>query len=177
MRFVLFTAARISEVCAMRWGDLDRKNKVWHKPSVKSTRSGPRSQDLPLSDAATDILSGLPRWKDGAQNELVFPNGTGTGNLDNWDRFQKALHQTSQTQDWHRHDLRRTAATIMKALKVPTSTIVQILAHGDPLKHDGVGGAASHYLQTTRVLKDTRDPQEEALSHLATALAMIEAVA
>lgn len=174
MRFVIFTAARLSEVCVMRWDHIDRKNKVWHKPHVKSTRGGPRSQDLPLSDAAMDILRQLPRWKDGAMNELVFPNSTGTGELDNWDRFQKALHQTSQTHDWHRHDLRRTAATIMHSLKVPASTVVQILAHNEPLKHDGVGGAASHYLQTTRILNNIRDPQEEALSLLAVALAMIE---
>lgn len=174
MRFVLFTAARLSEVCEMRWGHLDRKNKVWHKPHVKSTRGGPRSQDLPLSDAAMEILKCLPRWQDGAKNEIVFPNGSGTGKLDNWDRFQKALDETSQTQGWHRHDLRRTAATIMKSLKVPASTVVQILAHNDPLKHDGVGGAAANYLQMTRVLNNTRDPQEEALALLAKALAMIE---
>lgn len=174
MRFVLFTAARLSEVCDMRWGHLDRRNKVWHKPEVKSTRGGPKSQDLPLSDAAMDILRSLPRWSNARSDEFVFPNGTGDGRLGNWDRFQTALNAASGTENWHRHDLRRTAATIMHSLKVPTSTVVQILAHNDPLKHDGVGGAASHYIQLTRVLNNTRNPQEEALSILATALKMIE---
>ncbi|WP_143081640.1 hypothetical protein [Thioclava dalianensis] len=52
--------------------------------------------------------------------------------------------------------------------------IAQTLSHSDPLKHDGVGGAASHYLQFTKVLTDTRDPQEEARAMLATALETVE---
>ena len=62
----------------------------------------------------------------------------------------------------------------MLSLKVPASTIEQILAHTDPFKGDNVGGAASHYLQLTRVLQNTRDPQEEALATLAEALVMVE---
>lgn len=174
MRFLLFTAARLEEMCAMRWREIDRVNRVWHKPSVKSTRGGPRSQDLPLSEAAMAILRQLPRWENAKPTELVFPNGTGEGELDNWTRYQNALHEETGTKDWHRHDLRRTSATIMLSLKVPASTIEHILAHADPLKGDNVGGAASHYLQLTRVLRNTRDPQEEALAALAEALEMIE---
>ena len=62
----------------------------------------------------------------------------------------------------------------MQALKVSASTIAQILSHSDPLKHNGVGGAASHYLQFTKVLTDTRDPQEEVLAMLGTALETVE---
>lgn len=174
MRFLLFTASRLEEVCSMRWGHLDRVNRVWHKPSVKSTKGGPRSQDLPLSDAAMAILRSLPRWENAKGTDLVFPNGSGKGELDNWTRYQKALHEETGTGGWHRHDLRRTAATIMMSLKVPASTIEHILAHADPLKADNVGGAASHYLQLTKVLRNTRDPQEEALATLAEALHLIE---
>lgn len=158
----------------MRWKEVDRVNRVWHKPSVKSTKGGPRSQDLPLSEAAVSILRQLPGWETAKPDQLVFPNGTGMGELDNWTRYQNALHEASGTADWHRHDLRRTAATIMHSLKVPASTIEQILAHADPLKGENVGGAASHYLRLTRILSNTRDPQEEALDTLATALEMIE---
>lgn len=58
----------------------------------------------------------------------------------------------------------------MHALKVPPSTVVLILAHSDSLKAENIGGAASHYLQITRVLQNTRKPQEEALDTLAKAL-------
>ena len=174
MRFMLFTAARLEEVCSMRWRDLDRTNAVWRKPSVKSTKGGPRGQALPLSDAAMDILRGLPGWKSAGPREQVFPNGKGSGPLDNWTRFQKALHEESGTAEWYRHDLRRTAATIMHSLKVPASTIEQILAHADPLRGEQVGASASHYIQLSRVLRNTKDPQEEALATLAEALSHIE---
>ena len=175
MRFILFTAARLEEVCAMRWRDIDRRNGVWHKPKVKSTKGGLRSQNLPLSGAAVDILRSLPGWasKDGAR--FVFPNSTGEGPLGNWNRFQQAIYAATDTRDWHRHDLRRTAATLMHSLKVPVSTIEHILARTQPLRAENAGGAASHYLQLTQIMTNTRDPQEEALSILAEALERIEA--
>ncbi|SEO00875.1 protein of unknown function [Pseudorhodobacter antarcticus] len=173
MRFLLYTAARLEEVCTMRWDEIGRANGVWHKPSVKSTKGGPRSQDLPLSEAAMSLLRQLPGWENAKSGELVFPNATGKGELGNWSRYQTALHEATGTTDWHRHDLRRTGATIMLSLKVPASTIEQILAHTNPLKGDNVGGTASHYLQIARVLQNTRDPQEEALATLAEALDMI----
>ena len=174
MRFMLLTAARLDEVCSMRWLELDRTNRVWRKPNVKSTRGGPRSQALPLSSAAYALLSSLPGWSKSKPDELVFPNGSGSKPLDNWTRFQRALHRVTGTSDWHRHDLRRTAATIMHSLKVSAPTIEQILAHADPLRSERVGAAASHYIQLSRVLSNARDPQEEALSILAEALAYIE---
>ncbi|MEZ5887877.1 MAG: hypothetical protein R3D56_13505 [Paracoccaceae bacterium] len=62
----------------------------------------------------------------------------------------------------------------MHALKVPVSTIDQILGHNDPLKREHVSGAASHYLRLGKVMKKIRDPQEEALSELAAALESLE---
>jgi integrase len=174
MRFLLYTAARLEEMCAMRWRDIDRTNCVWRKPNVKSTKGGPRKQDLPLSEAAMSILRQLPRWAAAAGNEIVFPNGSGNGLLGNWDRFQSALHEATGTSGWHRHDLRRTATTIMLSLKVPPSTIAQIMAHKDPFKGDNVGGAASQYLKLTKVLSSSIDPQAEALTTLANALEHIE---
>ncbi len=118
VRFLLYTAARLSEVCTMRWRHIDRSNNVWHKPAVKSTRGKARSQDLPLSEKAIGILRLLPGWQDGEPDQLVFPNSKGEGSLGNWTRFQGALHTSSGTTDWHRHDLRRTAATIMHSLSL-----------------------------------------------------------
>ncbi|MCW1918024.1 integrase family protein [Rhodobacter sp. KR11] len=176
MRFTLLTAARLEEVCSMQWGHFDRQNKVWFKPSVKTTRGTARSQHLPLSDAAVDVLRSLPGWTTAGPRDLVFPNATGQGALGNWDRFQKKLDIASGTSGWHRHDLRRTAASIMHAMKVPASVIAQIMAHAEPLKHAGVGGATGHYIQLTRVLTNQRDPQEEALDKLAEALEQIASV-
>lgn len=169
MRFMLLTAARREEVENMRWRDLDPINGVWRKPQIKSTRGGQRGQSLPISAAILDLLVRLPGHGAGNPDAFVFPNSKG-GQLDNWQRLQEALYRVTGTSGWHRHDLRRTASTIMQALKVPASTIDQILGHTDPLRRENVSGAASHYLRVTRIMKDIRDPQEEALSELATAL-------
>ena len=172
MRFMLLTAARREEVETMKWRDLDLGNGVWRKPRVKSTRGGPRGQSLPLSQATIDLLSELPGHAARKPDSYVFPNSKG-GKLDNWQRLQDAVYRVSETSRWHRHDLRRTASTIMQALKVPASTIDQILGHTNPLKRENVSAAASHYLRLTRVMKDIRDPQEEALSELAAAIALL----
>jgi hypothetical protein len=58
----------------------------------------------------------------------------------------------------------------MEALKVPLSTIDQILGHTNPLKRENLSGAASHYIRLGKTLKSIRDPQEVALSDLAAAL-------
>lgn len=166
MRFMLLTAARREEVENMKWRDLDLANSVWRKPRIKSTRGGPRGQSLPLPDAVMAFLERLPGYSLTHPDAYVFPNSRG-GQLDNWQRLQNALYRVSGTSGWHRHDLRRTAATIMQALKVPASTIDQILGHTNPLKRENVSGAASHYLRLTKVLTNIRDPQEEALSDLA----------
>ena len=139
---------------------------------MKSTKGGARSQDLPLSMAALDILKSLPATAAKTPAAYVFPNANG-GPLGNWTRFQMVLEKISGTADWHRHDLRRTAATIIKSLKVSPSTIEPILAHTDPLRSEGVGGSASHDMSLAKVLTNLRDHQEEALSVLEDALEMI----
>ncbi len=61
----------------------------------------------------------------------------------------------------------------MKELKVSLSVIDRMLAHSDPLRAENVGASASHYLHVTMIMRDTRDPQEQALSTLAEALQFI----
>lgn len=172
-RFILYTAARLNEVASMRWQDLDRLNGVWRKPVVKATRGPSRGQSLPLSGAALDILRSLPGWSDAKPTDLVFPNSTG-GKLGNLTRFQKALCEATGTRDWHRHDLRRTASTLMYSLKISAFVVDQILAHTDPLKREGVSASAHVYIKLMKMMTNQRDPQEEALSILAEALEMIE---
>lgn len=173
MRFMLLTAARREEVVAMRRRDVDLGNRVWRKPHVKSTRGAPRGQTLPLSDAALELLVALPHFPGARPDALVFPNSTG-GKLGNWQRFQDAVYRASGTSGWHRHDLRRTAATLMQSIGVPVFVVDHILAHANPLRREQLSGAASAYLRLTTVLKNARDPQAEALDRLAEVLAMIE---
>jgi integrase len=173
LRFLLLTAARREEMVSMRWRDVDFSNGVWTKPNVKSTRGGPRKGMLPLSEAAIKLLKSLPQFGTVSPDDLVFPNTTG-GALGNWTRFQQMLERASGTSGWHRHDLRRTAATIMMALEIPVSTIDRILGHTNPLRRENVSGAAGTYMRLSGVLKGRTDPQAAALNALAAALASIE---
>jgi integrase len=173
MRFMLLTAARREEVVEMRRQDIDLVNGIWNKSKIKSTRGSPRRQALPLSEAALDVIKALPHIDTMASDDLLFPNTAG-GKLGNWDRFQTMVERASGTSDWHRHDLRRTAATIMLALEIPVSTIDRIIGHTDPLKRENVSGAAGAYMRVTRVLRGRVDPQVAALNALAEALGEIE---
>lgn len=173
-RFLLYTAARLEEMATMKWRDFDRRNGVWRKPSIKSTKGGPRSQDLPLSEAAIAILRSLPGWETSEPDDYVFPNTTGNGPLGNWTRFQANLCEATGTSGWHRHDLRRTASTLMYEFEVPPSTVEQILGHKDPFRSQNLGGSVSHYIQLTKIMRDQRNPQAEALDTLASALQLIE---
>lgn len=169
LRFLLLTAARRSELVNMKWGHFRETSGVWHKPYVKTISGPPKMQNLPLSDAAIELLRGLPNYEDRKPDDLVFPNAEG-GGLDNWQRITSAVHRVSGTSDWHRHDLRRTAATIMKLLGVSPRVIDEILAHKPSNKDEGSSTALENYLATTHLLEHVIDPQKAALDKLAEAL-------
>lgn len=173
MRFLLLTAARREEAVELRRRDVDDRSGVWSKSRVKSTRGGPRKQSLPLSKAALDLLHGLPHFATAAPGDFLFPNTVGRP-LGNWDRFQTMIETASGTSGWHRHDLRRTASSLMLALGIPVSTIDRIIGHGDPLRRENVSGAAATYMRVTTALKGRQDPQVAALNTLAEALSEIE---
>src|SRR6476620_8156781 len=63
--------------------------------------------------------------------ELVFSNAQG-GKLDNWDRWSKYIFRQTGTNDWTRHDLRRTCATLAGDLNVAPHIISVVLGHKTP---------------------------------------------
>ena len=80
---------------------------------------------IPLSRQATALLDCRQR---GAPNLLVFPSERGEV-LSNWDRETKRLNRLSKTAGWHRHDLRRTVATILGDLGFPPHVVSVVLGH------------------------------------------------
>ena len=121
LRFLILTLLRIEEVEAARRKDFDLRARSWTK-TVKTRRkpcshgSAKRRQvTIPLSEDAVALLRSLPSFVEGYPDDFVFPSSN-RGRLCNWDRTQETLHKASGTSNWHRHDLRRTAATILKQL-------------------------------------------------------------
>ncbi|MGP6089501.1 tyrosine-type recombinase/integrase [Antarctobacter jejuensis] len=169
MRFLLLTLARREEVASARWGDIDFANGVWVKHEVKDTTGKRRSQRLPLSNAALELLRSLPGYMKRDGEAFVFPNRNG-GKLDNWNRIAEQIQKGSKTSGWTRHDLRRTGATLLEELQVPVQTIEAILDHSNRFANAGVSGSAGHYMVATRILNEVEDPKLVALNKLSAAL-------
>lgn len=125
MYFVLLTLARREEAAKARWRDINFGRRTW---TINETKTG-ELHVIPLPSQAVDLLNRL--YGDGAPAEaLVFSTRTG-GSLSNWDRETKALQQITGTSDWHRHDLRRTAATVLGNLGEFPDIIEAALNHAD----------------------------------------------
>ena len=58
----------------------------------------------------------------------MFPSARG-GPLSNWDRETKKLQEASGTSGWHRHDLRRTVATMLGDLGIAPHVVSVVLGH------------------------------------------------
>jgi integrase len=122
LRFLLLTAARRSEVAQARWRDVDMATGVWTIPVTKNRKP----HAVPLSRQALALLEAL-RPADASGDALIF-SATGRP-LDGWDRATKAIQGRSATEGWTRHDLRRTAATMMGEAGVEPHVIEAALNH------------------------------------------------
>ncbi|MEI4486669.1 integrase family protein [Frigidibacter sp. MR17.14] len=166
LMFILLTGARLREVCAARWRHIDADAKTWFKPRVKSVQGGPRTQMLPVPDAVLRLLDAIPDHLGRDPDDLIFPSLAGT-ELDNWERITGAIMRESGTADWHRHDLRRTAATIMRAAGVELSTIDRIIGHRTNHRREESSRAIDAYLSDIDLSGIAEDPQRVALEKLA----------
>jgi integrase len=107
MRFMLLTLTRRQEAALARWGHVDLAAGTWTIPETKNGEP----HTVPLSRQAIDLLRTI-RPADAKRTDLVFRTNTGAPLL-NWDRETKTIQAASGTADWHRHDLRRTGATML----------------------------------------------------------------
>lgn len=126
-RMILLTGQRLGEVSGMRWSDLDLARGEWHQPTNKADRP----HTVPLSAEALAIVRAQPRRPGVA---YVFTTATG-GHLDrrsgNWTRWTEAYAERSGVTGWSRHDLRRTAATLLASLKVERTVVELLLNHSE----------------------------------------------
>jgi integrase len=121
MRWLLWTGCRLSEAAGMTWGEI--KGDLWTIPALRSKNG--RERSIPLARQAVGLLQ---MRQLGQAQELVFPSKRG-GMLSNWDRETKKLQAISGTADWHRHDLRRTVATMLGNLGLAPHVIAVVLGH------------------------------------------------
>ncbi len=101
---------------------------------------------IPLSRQACELLAALgPGDPDG----FIFTGRNGA-KLQNWRRWQAAINERSGTAGWHRHDLRRSAATILGEAGIPPHIVEIVLGHAEP--HSQLAGVynKSRYLSEHR---------------------------
>jgi integrase len=123
LRFMLLTLARRDEVCGARWRDVNLKAGTWTIPETKNGEP----HVVPLSTQAIELLrERMP--EEVKPHVFVFATATGS-QLGNWDRVTKGIQAKTSTADWHRHDLRRTGATMLGELGVLPDIVEAVLNH------------------------------------------------
>ena len=110
---------------AAKWQDVNLAANTW---TLQATKNGTQHV-IPLSRQAGALLRGLqPAQAD--PEGLVFSN-SGGGALSAWDEATDTIQAASSTEGWQRHDLRRTAATLMGEMGVAAHVIESALNHAD----------------------------------------------
>jgi integrase len=123
LRFLLLTAARLNEAGSARWGDVDLNTATW---TIRETKNK-QIHVVPLSRQALTLLRSI-KPKNAAATARIFATKSGAA-LGNWDRTGKHFMEASGVENWHRHDLRRTAATLTADLGVLPDIVEAMLNH------------------------------------------------
>ena len=133
VRLLILTGQRREEIGSLRWNEVDFERGLIVLAPARTKNK--RLHELPLSPLARAIIKRQPRRRD-----LVF--GMGKGGFSGWSDSKARLdqrmhvvrreadHKAKPMPDWHLHDLRRTAATVMAdKLGVLPHIIEAILNH------------------------------------------------
>ncbi len=118
----LQTGARRSELCGLRWVDLDMRART---VSFPKTKNGDQ-RVIPMTDELRDMLQTLPRPLD--QNTRVLPDLAPDAITIAFRRLTEQLKLSNLTF----HDLRHDVASTLTMAGVPQRSIMAILGHRDP---------------------------------------------
>jgi integrase len=141
IRLLLLTGARRNEIGKLTWSEIDfKRGMIVLGPERTKNR---RQFELPLSTQALAILERQPRRN---STEFVF---TDKGFQD-WDRAKQRLDNRLGIAEYHLHDLRRSAATMLAELGVQPSVIELALNHVSGSRA-GVAGIYNRSKQTDAV--------------------------
>lgn len=166
IRYLLATACRLSMAINMQWRELrtvnvgtpekPREITVWCVPGSKMKQGFLAlfpivGETQRLIDVLRAKAGGSPK-----PDDFVFPDVVRKAWQNNPDHWQKIIYSMSATKDWHRHDLRRTTASLLQYVGADMPTVCSLLAH----RTEGERGATGGYLainQQTKGLADLAD--------------------
>jgi integrase len=122
VRMLVLTGMRRSEVGGLRWSEIDFSRNLIVLPAARVKNK--RQFELPISTQVRSIIERQQR-----REGHIF--GTGKGGYSNWSEGKAKLDtRLNGMAEWHLHDLRRSAATMMAdRLNVMPHVIEAVLNH------------------------------------------------
>jgi integrase len=161
-KLLLLTGARRDEIAEGTWGEIDFEEKTWMIPATRTKND--EAHEIPLSDAALEILRGLPRIA--GKPGFVFTT-KGRSPVSGFSKAKRAVdaavlgilkertRSRSENADtvaalphWTLHDLRRTVATNLQKLSVRLEVTEAVLNHTSGSRA-GIVGVYQRYKYTT----------------------------
>jgi len=142
VRLLLLTGARVGEVMAMRWEQLDLNAGTWVKPAATTKQN--KTHRIPLSEAAVSVLT--KRQKAAVETERkgkrmttvrtarkdspwVFPGEGKDGHITTIRTFWTAICKRAGVKEARIHDLRHTFASLLVSAGESLPIIGALLGH------------------------------------------------
>jgi len=119
---MLLTGARMSEILAARWSDIDVDRSVLRLARDKTSNTG---RDVLLSPAALAVFDGLPRTR----HPFVFFSPGKRGHITNLAKPWDEVIARAGLRRFRRHDLRHSFASAAIAQGVSLYVVGQLLGH------------------------------------------------
>jgi integrase len=121
-QMLVLTGQRLNEVGRMSWPEIKLEHRLWTLPPERVKND--KEHEVPLSSAALDILTSVPRLSD----EIVFTT-TGTTPASGFSKAKLRIDALAPIPAWRLHDLRRTVASGMARLNINLPVIEKVLNH------------------------------------------------
>jgi len=147
VRFLLATAARLAMPSSMRWKDVRKvevgtydepeKMLAWCVPAA--SMKGAYEAVFPLVGESLRIVEEFRAAAGGnpKPDAFVFPDSPRVAWINNADYWQKEVFAASGTKGWHRHDLRRTSASLLKFVGADMDAVKLLLDHRERTEDEG----------------------------------------
>jgi len=134
VRLLILTGQRREEIGGLRWSEIDLGRNLICLPPERTKNK--RLHEVPMSRQVRAILERQPH-REG--RDFIF--GTRVGAFSGWSDSKATVDNRVKVKEWHLHDLRRTAATMMAELGILPHIIEAVLNHVSGHK----GGIAGIY--------------------------------
>jgi len=136
VEFSLNSGMRGGEVVNLRWGDVERNNRLIKVGSKNYKTKSRKIRIIPFNDCMEEIINNNIEWQNKSskrKSEFVFAQNNGKPyRVDTVSKtFKKAVRDLGLPEELHWHCLRHTAASNWVNNKVPIYTVQKLLGHAN----------------------------------------------